>query len=127
MKTYKIPQNIILHFRGEKSKIYSALEVITSSTTLSVKDLINEGQKILLCSFSHKNLNTQLDLTDVSPYAILQFDDEGKFNGYGLSLGSSSGSFGLIIQARHVLILPFDQSFPLGDLEGLDLEQIRKS
>ena len=65
---------------------------------------------------SHEQINTQLDLGGVAPSVILQFDDEKKFTGASLSLCKCSGSFGLVTQSKNLLILPFDEHFPIGQL-----------
>ncbi|MCS5488908.1 hypothetical protein [Algoriphagus limi] len=127
MKPYTISQNLILHFRDGKTRTFSALEIMTVSTTLSVNEWINEEQKILLFSFLNSKVNNQLDLTEVSPFAILQFDDEGLFTGASLSLGNSSGSFGVLIKARQVLILPFEKDFPLESVVRIEIDQTEKS
>jgi hypothetical protein len=127
MKPHTSSSTLILNFRDGKSESLPILEFRTDKTNLSLQDLITEDQKHLFFTLLHKSLNTQIDLTGVSPIAILQFDEQGTFTGANLSLGNASGSFGIVIQAKHVLVLPFDASFPLELVTGIDLEQFRRS
>ncbi|MFC5191883.1 hypothetical protein ACFPIK_08895 [Algoriphagus aquatilis] len=75
----------------------------------------------MLIQVNHEVLNSQLDLTGITSYVILQFDKDDSFTGASLSLGNTLGSFSLISQARSYLILPFDSTFPLASLEGFYL------
>ncbi|MDG1278527.1 MAG: hypothetical protein P8O16_14685 [Algoriphagus sp.] len=127
MKPYTISQNLILHFQDGKTRTFSALEIMSASTTISVKEWIKEEQKILLFSFIHSKLNTQLDLTEVSPFAILQFDEQGLFTGSSLSFGNTPGSFGILVQARKALVIPFEKEFPLESVVRIALDQSGKS
>jgi hypothetical protein len=65
---------------------------------------------------THEKLNTQLDLGGIAPAVILQFDDQRRFTGASLSLGTSAGSFGLVTQSKQLLILPFEEKFAISQL-----------
>lgn len=127
MKPHTFSSTLILNFRDGKSESLPVIEFRTDKTILSIQDLITEDQRPLFLSFLHKSLNTQMDLTGASPIALLQFDEQGTFTGANLSLGNASGSFGIVIQAKHVLVLPFDASVPLEHVTGIDLEQFSRS
>jgi hypothetical protein len=93
---------------------------ITGDTSLVVKAQEVPYQGIFI-QIRHEQINTQLDLGGVAPSVILQFDDDQQFTGASLSLGKSSGSFGLVTQSKNLVILPFDEHFPIGQLSHFEL------
>ncbi len=112
--------SITLFFRSSPSQVVNVNTWITGDTSLVVQ--AQEGSfHGLLIQVSHEQLNTQLDLGGIAPAVILQFDADQQFTGASLSLGTSSGSFGLVTQSKQLLILPFDEQFPIGQLTHYQL------
>ena len=97
-------------------------EIFLAASIRVLEHLPKESQGLLI-SFSHSLLNTQLDLTGVSPYVALQFDDGNRYQGASLSLGSSIGTFGIITQSKQVLLLPFDSTLPIEHISHFTLDQ----
>ena len=113
-------QSITLFFQTSPSQVYQVSTWVTADTSLVVK--AQEAPfKGLSIQATHEQLNTQLDLGSVAPAVILQFDDERQFTGASLSLGTATGSFGLVTQSKRLLILPFDAEFPIGQLTHFEL------
>ena len=107
--------SITLSFRFTQSQVVQVSSWSTGDTSLVVKAQEVPFQGIFI-QLTHKQLNTQLDLGGVAPSVVLQFDADQQFTGASLSLGTSSGSFGLVTQSKNLLILPFDEQFPIGQL-----------
>ncbi len=107
--------SITLSFRSTQSQVVQVSSWRTGDTSLVVKAQEVPFQGIFI-QLTHKQLNTQLDLGGVAPSVVLQFDADQQFTGASLSLGTSSGSFGLVTQSKNLLILPFDEQFPIGQL-----------
>jgi hypothetical protein len=101
--------------------VYEVQHWKSSDTSLVVKAHPDVPQAGLYIELTHEQLNTQLDLGGIAPAVILQFDEQGRFTGASLSLGTTSGSFGLVTQSKRLLILPFDAEFPIGQLTHLEL------
>ena len=112
--------SLTLFFRSSQSQVVQVSSWSTGDTSLVVKAQEAPFQGIFI-QLTHEQLNTQLDLGGVAPSVVLQFDDEQQFTGTSLNLGTSSGSFGLITQSKHLLILPFDEQFPIGQLTNYKL------
>jgi hypothetical protein len=107
--------SITLSFRSSQPQVVQVNFWITGDTSLVVKAQEVPFQGLFI-QLSHEQLNTQLDLGGLAPAVILQFDDEQQFTWASLSLGTSSGSFGLVTQSKNLLILPFDEQFLIGQL-----------
>ena len=108
-------QSITLFFRSSPSQVYQVSTWVTADTSLVVKAEEAPFQGVFI-QVTHEQLNTQLDLGSVAPAVVLQFDEQGVFTGASLSLGTTTGSFGLVTQSKQLLILPFDAAFPIGQL-----------
>ena len=113
-------QSISLYFRSLGSQDYHVSLLTTSDSNL-VLDAPDDPFKGLHIRITHEQLNTQLDLGSVAPAVVLQFDEQGVFTGASLSLGTTTGSFGLVTQSKRLLILPFDATFPIGQLTHFEL------
>ena len=113
-------QSITLFFRTSPSQVYQVSTWVTADTSLVVKAEEAPFQGVFI-QVTHDQLNTQLDLGSVAPAVVLQFDNERQFTGASLSLGTASGSFGLVTQSKRLLILPFDAAFPIGQLTHFEL------
>jgi hypothetical protein len=115
-KNLSLPnQSVALFFRSSPSQVYEVSTWITSDTSLVVKVQEDPFQGIYI-QLTHEQLNTQLDLGGIAPAVILQFDDQRRFTGASLSLGTSAGSFGLVTQSKQLLILPFEEKFAISQL-----------
>ena len=118
-----IAKRLTLIFRDKSLLHYSCTHLETSAASVRVLEHLSNSTDALLISFLHGLLNTQLDLRGVAPYVALQFDRENRYQGASLSLGSTSGTFGIITQANQVVLLPFDSSLPVGFLSRFQLDQ----
>jgi len=110
--------SLSLFFRFKPAKRYLFQTLTSTETILIVKANLKENG--LYIKLQHDKLNTQLNLDAIGPAVVLQFDELQQFTGASLSLGTSSGSFGLITQSKRLLILPFDKDFPIGQLSHFE-------
>ena len=113
-------QSITLIFRSSAAQVYEVSSWITGDSSLVVKAEEAPFRGVFI-HVTHEQLNTQLDLGGVAPSVVLQFDEQQQFTGASLSLGTTAGSFGLVTQSKHLLILPFDTEFPIGQLTHFEL------
>lgn len=127
MNCYQTPQRLLIHFKEGQRQPISALEIMYPSSLVPVREWLAPEPSPLLFSFIHRQLTTQLDLSGVSPYAVLQFDPEGKFTGANLSLGDLEAAFSVQVECRHALILPFDKDFQIDQVTHLAWDNSGKS
>jgi len=113
-------QSITLFFRSNSAQVYEVSSWITGDSSLVVNAEEAPFQGVFI-HVTHEQLNTQLDLGSIAPAVVLQFDDERQLTGASLSLGTTVGSFGLVTQSKRLLILPFDETFPIGQLTHFQL------
>jgi len=99
---------ILLNFSSiDREKIILPCQAIELNESLIVvKSLLAEKSKILLLEVKHNQINTLLDLTNVTPYELWYFDQDQLFTGKGFSLQNSGQLFQIQTQARYIVLIP---------------------
>jgi len=109
-----------------KDKTIFELQVesqITNETNLQIHKHLS-GSSPLLLEIQHQQLNTILDLTKVSPFVLLYFEDverEFKFSGASFSLNESGSPFSILATSKKILLLRYPISFDLANVSTLIL------
>ena len=80
---------------------------------------LNGDELGVLIQFEHKQSTTILNVTDVSPYALLFFDDELSFKGATYSIKSGTGSFIIQTQYKNILFLRVPHNLKLSTIINL--------
>ena len=99
------------------------IEVMVKSTTdtfLKVHEL-QEGIAPLFLEINHQQVNTLLELSKVSPFVLLYFDETLNFIGASYSLNGFESPFGISTQAKKILVLHYPISFQLEEVSHLTL------
>lgn len=99
---------------------FEALVKTTSDTFIKVHE-IQEELRPLLLEINHQQVNTLLELSKVSPFVLLYFDDSLNFTGASFSLNGFENPFGISTQSKKVLLLHFPISFQLEDVLCLNI------
>lgn len=94
----------------------------TDSDIIDIKPHVDKNKKTLLLRFRHSKTNTQLLLTDVSPYVLMYFDESFEFKGASFSTKTSSGNFAIQTQSKIILLVKLPLSFDLNSIIKLDYE-----
>jgi hypothetical protein len=76
----------------------------TSDTFIKVHEL-HYGTSPLFLEIDHHQINTLLELSKVSPFVLLLFDEKLEFSGASYSINYGNGSFGINTQAKRILFL----------------------
>jgi hypothetical protein len=82
---------------------------------------LQEGRTPLLLNIQHQQINSLLELSNVAPFVLLYFDDTNTFSGASYSLNGFKNQFGISIQAKKLLALPFPITFKLEEVVSLTL------
>ncbi|MCF6140490.1 hypothetical protein L1S34_04255 [Flavobacterium sp. K77] len=76
------------------------------TTTLVVKNLINELPQTSFFQIKHQQINTLFDLIDCPPFELLYFDDKKALTGKSFSIQNTKAPFLVQTQARFVALIP---------------------
>ena len=99
---------------------FEATVKITTDTFIKVHEF-QEVETPLLLNIQHYQINSLLELSKVAPFVLLYFDDTNVFSGASYSLNGFKNQFGISIQAKKLLVLPFPIAFKLEDVVSLTL------
>ena len=109
----------------KEGKIYSSQKVSINnilklnSSFVDMAKSLNEDELGVLIQLEHNQPTTILNLTKVSPYALLFFDDELNFKGASYSIKSATGSFAIQTQYRNILFLRIPHNLKLSTIINL--------
>ena len=92
----------------------------TTDTFLKVHEL-QDGISPLYLEIEHHQINTLLELSKVSPFVLLYFDEKLLFIGAAFSLNGSQSPFGISTQAKKILLLHYPIAFILEEVAYLTL------
>jgi hypothetical protein len=92
----------------------------TNDTFLKVHEL-QEAQQPLFLEIEHSQINTLLELSKVSPFVLLYFDESLHFTGASYSLNGSQSPFGISTQTKRILVVHYPIAFQLEDVKSLTL------
>lgn len=84
-----------------------------NSDFVDVKSYLKGNKKALLLRLSHSKINTQLILTDVTPYVLLYFDEFLAFKGASYSIKNGENSFVIQTQYKTILLVQNPLNFEL--------------
>ena len=71
--------------------------------------MLEETNHAILLSFEHEHLQTTIDGTGIHNYLMAGFDENNKLIGVSFFNHTASGTFGILTQAKSVLIFHQDQ------------------
>jgi hypothetical protein len=95
---------------------FDAIVKITHETTIKVSELLEYENPSLLLSIEHQQLNTDLELSKVSPFVLLYFDEDDFFTGAAYSINDAQSPFSFKTQFKKILLLPVPINFPLNEV-----------
>lgn len=93
----------------------------TIDTFLKVHEQL-EGTTPLFLEIEHTQLNTLLELTKVTPYTLLYFEENLIIKGAAFSLNGSQSSFSINTQAKKILFLHYPIDFKPEDVTHLNID-----
>jgi hypothetical protein len=108
MNQYGVTLKFGNHFQ---TKNVVALELKKPTTILQNLEIV-EGQQYLL-SATNQALNSVLDLTSITPYHLVFFDEKQEFTSASFSLGKTEQLFSIQTTARFIFVSSFGLSIKL--------------
>ncbi|WP_297708043.1 hypothetical protein [uncultured Eudoraea sp.] len=90
------------------------------SSFVDIANYVNEDELGVLIQFEHHQTITILNLTGVTPYVLLFFDDELYFKGASYSIKSGTGSFIIQTQYKNILLVRMPHNLKLSKIINLN-------
>lgn len=110
---------ITLKFEKETQTI-NAIALSKNNPTTIVKSYEIDLEQTYLISIVHTELNSFLDLTGITPFQLIFFDDNQNFAGASFSTGEQNHLFTIQTTAKHILLIPFKDKVNLIGLERFE-------
>lgn len=92
----------------------------TPNALINVHEVLADNETLFL-EIEHLQINTHLELSNVSPYVLLYFDNEFSFIGAAYSINELGNSFGIITQVKKILFIKFPIEFQLNTLVNISI------
>ena len=92
-----------------------------NSSFVDMSNHLNQDELSALIQFEHNQPTATLNLTDVTPYALLFFDDELCFKGASCSVKSGTGSFYIQTQYKNILFVRMPHNLKLKQIINLNI------
>ncbi|SDR90694.1 hypothetical protein SAMN04515667_0960 [Formosa sp. Hel1_31_208] len=90
------------------------------SPFIDVANHLNKDDFSALIEFEHHQTTTILNLTNISPYVLLFFDDDLCFQGASYSIKSGSGVSTLQTAYKHILFIRMPHQLDLKNIINLN-------
>ena len=100
----------------DRTQIQFEAKVETTSNNVVKVHELQGGTSPLFLEINHQQVNTLMELTEVSPFVLLYFDEKLNFSGASYSINNGNGSFGINTQARRILFLNHPINFKLDEV-----------
>ena len=110
-KDFPLADTIIqIQFKGERPiERVECYFKRTAAHSINLFQLLEETDRALLLSFEHEHLQTTIDGTGINNYLMAGFDENNKLIGVSFFNQSGTGTFGILTQAKSVLIFHQEQ------------------
>jgi hypothetical protein len=106
---------IILKFENNIQTV-SISPIAIDFTTSIVRNHGIINNRAYLFSIKHEQLNTVLDLTQITPFQLIYFNEDKEFIGASFSLGIPEHLFSIQTTAKHILLVPYKEKIELDNL-----------
>jgi len=87
----------------DRTQIQFEAKVQTTSDTFIKVHELQDGTSPLFLEIDHQQVNTLLELSKMSPFVLLYFDEKLDFTGASYSINNGNSSFGINTQAKRIL------------------------
>ena len=92
------------------------------SSFVDMANHLNKDELGALIQFKHNQPVSILNVTDVTPYALLFFDDELYFKRASVSIKNGTGNFTIQTQYKNILFVRIPHNLKLNKINNLSYE-----
>jgi hypothetical protein len=103
-------------------KISIDQQLYLDASFVDVAHYISKEERVVLLQFSHRQATSTLNLTGISPYVLVFFNDELEYKGASYSIKSGTGSFTISSPYKNILFLRMPHAINLNKIISLTIE-----
>lgn len=117
MKTNLSKVEILL--KNQNTITLDAQQLVLEQECFDANLLMTQKETAFLLEKKHESIITTIHLTRVTPYVILQFNENKEFTGATFSLNTVQSPFEIKAMAAHFLLLAYPLEFALKDVKNI--------
>jgi hypothetical protein len=114
-------ETIKLYAKHEYQEIQVNAMVTTGLSFINVNDHICNNENVILFRINNSLTTSLLNLTNVSPYVILSFDENLEFKGASYIMNSSKGNYSIGTQYKTLLFLRLPNQIKISQITNLKI------
>jgi hypothetical protein len=103
-------------------KISIDQQLLLDDSFVDVAHYITNMERVVLLQFTHRQATSTLNLTGISPYVLVFFNDELEYKGASYSIKSGTGSFTISSPYKNILFLRMPHAIDLNKIISLTVE-----
>ena len=89
---------------------------------VDIANYLNDDRVGALFHFTHGQIKSLLNLTKVTPYTLVFFDEDLIFTGVTQSISNGMGDFAIQTQARFVLFVPLPHALQMNHIINIKIK-----
>lgn len=89
---------------------------------VDVAHYITNVERVVLLQFTHHQVTSTLNLTGISPYVLVFFNDKLEYKGASYSIKSGTGSFTISSPYKNILFLRMPHAINLNKIISITIE-----
>tara|TARA_R110002012_G_scaffold265939_1_gene449414 strand:- start:15948 stop:16379 length:432 start_codon:yes stop_codon:yes gene_type:complete len=102
-------------------EVQVSVSVTTDLSFIDVNNYICKNENIILIRINNTVRTSTIHLTNISPYAILSFDENLEFKGVSYSINGSKGDYSINTQYKTLLFLRLPLQLELDQITNLKI------
>jgi hypothetical protein len=114
-------ETIKLYTKNEYQEILVNVSVTTGLSFIDVNNYNCNNENVILMRINNTARISTINLTNISPYAILSFDENLEFKGVSFSIKSSKGDYSISTPYKTLLFLRLPHLLELDQITDLKI------
>ena len=113
---YKPLLSLTLGLYDKFQKVYVNSMVTLDASFINMDNYIKNNEAGIYIQIENKTRTTNLNLSNISPFVLLFFDEELFFKGTSYSINSGTGNYTIQTQYKNILVLRMPLEFDLNEV-----------
>ena len=113
---YKPSLSLTLGLYDKFQKVYINSMVTLDASFINMENYIKNNEAGIFIQIENKTRTTNLNLSNISPFVLLFFDEELFFKGTSYSINSGTGNYTIQTQYKNILVLRMPLEFDMNEI-----------
>jgi len=124
----KLKQSTVeIQLKNQTTVELSLLSLSIENEGFDANLLLKQKHNHFLLEKNHDAITTTINLSKLSPYVVMHFNENKKFTGATFSLNTLQSPFSIKALAAYFLLLPYPLEFHLEEIAGFEINSINQA